>query len=50
MTKPGTYIKRILVVDDEPVIRQLCQRVLTGEGFDVDTAVNGRAAQSKISK
>ena len=50
MTKLGTHRKRILVVDDEPSIRKLCQRVLTEEGFEVDTAPNGRAAQSMISK
>ena len=50
MTRVGTHRKRILIVDDEPAICQLCQRVLTKEGFEVDTAANGRAAQSKISK
>ncbi len=50
MKKPGTDIKRILVADDEPAICQLCQRVLTEEGFEVDIAANGREAQSKIGK
>ena len=50
MTKPDTHIKRIIIIDDEQAIRQLCHRVLTGEGFEVDDAANGTAAQSKISK
>jgi DNA-binding response OmpR family regulator len=37
--------KRILVVEDEPTISQMCQRTLTDEGFDVDIAVNGAIAQ-----
>jgi len=40
--------KRILVVEDEPAICDLCQRVLTGEGFEVDIAVNGKVAQDMI--
>ena len=42
--------KRILVVDDEPAICQLCQRVLAEAGFEVEIAGNGRIAQSMISK
>ena len=42
--------KRILVVDDEPAICQLCRRVLTEAGFEVEIAGNGRMAQSTISK
>ncbi len=50
MISPGTSRKRILIVDDEPAICQLCHRVLTEEGFEVDIASDGRAAQSMISK
>ncbi len=50
MISRGTGRKRILIVDDEPTIRQFCQRVLTKQGFEVDTAANGRAAQLMISK
>ena len=42
--------KGILVVEDEPVICALCQRVLTREGFEVDIAVNGKEAQGMIEK
>ncbi len=34
-----------LVVEDEPSISRVCQRVLSGEGFRVDVTPNGRAAQ-----
>lgn len=40
MTDPG----KILVVDDEAVIRDLLFEVLTDEGYFVDTAANGVAA------
>ena len=43
-------MKRILVVEDEPSIADLCQRVLTAEGFEIDTAVNGEVAQTVLSK
>jgi hypothetical protein len=35
---------RILVVDDEPMVRALITRVLTDEGYEVVTVANGRAA------
>ena len=42
--------KRILVVEDEPAICELCRRVLSGEGFEVDIAVDGKVAQDMIEK
>jgi DNA-binding response OmpR family regulator len=42
--------KRILVVEDEPTISQVCQRTLTAEGFDVDIAVNGAIAQDMLDE
>ena len=36
----------ILVVDDEPDIRELVQEILQDEGFDVSTAQNGQEARS----
>ena len=35
---------RILVVDDEKVIRDGCRRVLSGKGYDVLTSENGKKA------
>jgi len=50
MKTPDSTVKRILIVDDEPVIRELCQRVLTEEGFEVDVASNWRIAMAMISE
>jgi CheY-like chemotaxis protein len=46
----GSSVKTVLVVEDEPSIAAVCQRVLTGEGFEVDIAANGRVAQDMIGK
>jgi len=43
-------IKSILVVEDEPKIGEVCSRVLTGEGFAVDIAVNGSLAQELLTQ
>ena len=42
--------KRILIVEDEPAISDVCRRVLTSEGFEVDIAVNGKVAQDMIEE
>ncbi len=39
---------KILVVDDEPHIRELCQRLLRGEGYEVDTAADGVQALARL--
>jgi DNA-binding response OmpR family regulator len=41
---------RILSVEDEASIRQVCQRALTGQGYQVDFAQNGVAAESMLMK
>ena len=40
---------KILVVDDEPDIRELVKDILEDEGYQVDTAENGETARSKFS-
>jgi len=42
--------KRILVVEDEPVIGRVCLRTLTAEGLEVDIASNGLVAKDMVSK
>ena len=42
--------KRILLIEDEPAICELCQRILTREGFEVDIAINGKVAQGIMEK
>ncbi len=41
-------VKRILVVEDEPAIANLCREVLAGEKLGVDIAANGRTAQDML--
>ena len=48
MTNSSASVKRILVVEDEPAISQVCLRVLTSERFEVDIAANGELAQAKL--
>jgi len=43
-------VKKILVVEDEPGIRQVCQRVLTSQGYHVDFATNGATAEDMLMK
>jgi DNA-binding response OmpR family regulator len=42
--------RRILSVEDEPSIRQVCHRALTSQGYQVDFAQNGVAAESLLMK
>jgi two-component system sensor histidine kinase/response regulator len=39
---------RVLIVDDEPSIRQLIATLLTLEGFEVTTAPDGQAALEQV--
>lgn len=41
---------RILVVDDEDSIRQMLVETLKDDGWDVDSAENGKIAQEKLSQ
>ena len=49
MENTGTGVKKILVVEDEPGISQVCLRVLSGEELEVDIAVNGEMAQDMLA-
>jgi DNA-binding response OmpR family regulator len=50
MQNSSAGAKRILLVDDEPAIGEVCQRVLTSGGFEVDIAVNGDIAQDRLGE
>ena len=51
MTKRSdNLLKRILVVEDEPAICEVCIRVLSNEGFEVEIAENGKVAQGRLGK
>ena len=50
MRNPHSKIIRILVVEDEPAICQICLRVFTSEGFEVDIAVDGDVAQDMLGE
>ena len=50
MKNIGTGAKRILIVEDEPAISDVCRRILTSEGFEVDIAVNGKVAQDMLAE
>ena len=42
--------KRILAIDDEPIIIKVSEKVLKAEGFDVDVACNGQVAKDMAGK
>ena len=46
----GGILERVLVVDDEEIIRNSLQRVLREAGYDVVTAANGQEALDKMSQ
>jgi len=50
MAQDNTNRKRMLVVDDEPVISWICARTLAAQGFEVDIAVNGEAARDMLGR
>lgn len=39
----------LMVVDDEPMIREICADVLSSEGYEVSTAANGQEAVEWLS-
>jgi len=41
---------RVLVVDDDPAIRQVIALALGDEGYEVDVAADGRAALAAIAR
>jgi len=45
-----TAIRKVLVVDDDPVVRKSFDRVLSGKGYAVITAENGEEALTKLGQ
>jgi len=48
--KYGAKGKRILIVEDEPIICEICLKVLGGEGYDVEIAANGQEGVNKLKE
>jgi DNA-binding NtrC family response regulator len=40
---------RILIVDDEEIVRRSCLRILRGEDYEIDTAADGQSALGMIN-
>ena len=49
MADAASNEKRILIVEDEAVIRNICRTVLGAEGFDVHVTADCHAAQEMIN-
>ncbi len=50
MQDTSRNVKKILIVEDETSIIELCRRVLTDCGFEVDTVSNVKAAYEMIER
>lgn len=50
METPKSTATEVLVVEDELSISEICERVLSDKGFEVNVASNGRVAQDMISR
>jgi CheY-like chemotaxis protein len=50
MIQGNTNRKRVLVVEDEPMISRVCRKTLTAGGFEVDIAINGLVAKEMLDK
>jgi two-component system OmpR family response regulator len=48
VSDPAAPVRRVLVVDDEPAIRELLAMVCAYEGWDVRTAATGEAALGAV--
>ena len=42
--------KRVLIVEDEPVISRICAKTLIADGFEVNVAANGVIAKDMLGK
>ncbi len=46
----GTSKAKILVIDDESIVHESCKRILTEEGYSVDSAYTGQEGFTKIEE
>ncbi len=49
LERPGHTAAHVVVVDDEPMIREICADILEDEGYAVSTAGNGREAVDLVT-
>lgn len=49
-SNPGDDFQRVLVVDDEPEIRNLCRHLLTAQGIGIDEAVDAETAIALVNQ
>ncbi len=40
--------RRILVVDDDPIVRESCRRIFDERGYDIETAATGREGLERV--
>ena len=50
MKKVNASRKSVLLIEDEPAISKFCVRILSAEGFEVDSVVNGKVARHALEK
>ena len=43
MNEPETGTGRLLIVDDDPAVTEMLQRMLVGRGYEIDAALSGEA-------
>jgi DNA-binding NtrC family response regulator len=46
---PDKDKRRVLFLEDEPIISKVVTRILAADGFEVDVANNGQVAKDKIN-
>jgi two-component system NtrC family sensor kinase len=47
---PITSLKRVLIIDDEPTVVKLLEKLVQAEGHQADTAANGAEAFTKLER
>ena len=48
MTGPAPHPKRVLIVEDNEVTRDVMAMILASDGYEVSTAANGRTALERL--